>query len=48
LVKAKVHNLTKVEIRRIPQDASLEISHAIRKTGALSCINYHSPNEVLD
>jgi len=40
--------LRKVEPRWIPQDASLEISHAIRKTGALSCNNCHSQSGVLD
>lgn len=38
----------KVEPRWIPQDASLEISHAIRLENALSCQNCHSPNGVLD
>jgi hypothetical protein len=42
------HSLKKVEPRWIPQDASLEISHAIRKKGALTCNNCHGPNGVLD
>ena len=42
------HNLKSVEPRWIPQDASLEISHAIRKSGALTCTNCHSPNSILD
>ena len=37
-----------VEARWIPQDASMEISHAIRKDGALTCNNCHSNNSVLD
>jgi len=37
-----------VEPRWIPTDASLEISHAIRKTGALSCADCHSSKSVLD
>ncbi|HBC46968.1 MAG TPA: hypothetical protein DCZ43_07980 [candidate division Zixibacteria bacterium] len=41
-------NLKHVEPRWIPQDASLEISHAIRKKGALTCDNCHGPNGVLD
>jgi hypothetical protein len=44
----EAHNLKKVEPRWIPQDASLEISHAIRKKGALTCNNCHGPNGVLD
>lgn len=43
-----VKALVKVEPRWIPNDASLEISHAIRKTGALTCGNCHDPNGVLD
>jgi hypothetical protein len=43
-----VKNLKHVEPRWIPQDASLEISHAIRKDGALTCENCHGPNGVLD
>ena len=41
------HN-RKVEPRWIPQDASLEISHAIRREGALTCNNCHSQNGVMD
>ena len=44
---ADAHELKKVEPRWIPQDASLEISHAIRKQGALTCKNCHGPNGVL-
>jgi len=40
--------LKDVEPRWIPNDASLEISHAIRKDGALSCNNCHSPDGALD
>ncbi len=32
----------------IPADASMEISHAIRRNGALTCQNCHSENSVLD
>ncbi len=38
----------KVEPRWIPQDASLEINHAIRLKGALSCADCHGPSGVLD
>jgi hypothetical protein len=38
----------KVEARWIPQDASLEISHAIRREGAFTCVSCHTPNGVLD
>lgn len=38
----------KVEARWIPQDAMLEISHAIRRQGALTCNQCHNPNGVLD
>jgi hypothetical protein len=41
-------HLRQVEPRWIPQDASLEISHAIRKNGALTCNNCHSPSGVID
>jgi hypothetical protein len=41
-------HLRKVEPRWIPQDASLEISHAIRRDGALTCNRCHSPNGVMD
>jgi len=40
--------IKKVEPRWIPNDALLEISHAVRKDGALTCTNCHSPNGVLD
>jgi hypothetical protein len=42
------HDLKTVEARWIPQDASLEISHSIRRKGALTCANCHGPNSVLD
>jgi hypothetical protein len=38
----------KSEPRWIPNDAMLEISHAIRKTGALTCQRCHGPEGVLD
>jgi len=41
-------NLRKVEPRWLPQDASLEISHAVRVDGALTCHNCHSPSGILD
>ncbi|MFC2165031.1 nitrite reductase [Acidobacteriota bacterium] len=37
-----------VDPRWIPQDAMMEISHAIRREGALMCTNCHNPNGVLD
>lgn len=43
-----VHSLKMVEPRWIPMDAMLEISHAIRRKGALTCKNCHSPNGVID
>ncbi len=43
-----VKNLRHVEPRWIPQDASLEISHAIRRDGALTCRDCHSPEGILD
>ena len=43
-----VVHLRKVEPRWIPNDALLEISHAIRRKGALTCQNCHSPDGVLD
>lgn len=45
-----VHNVVngKVEPRWIPMDASMEISHAIRKDGAFTCVNCHSPKGILD
>jgi len=44
----QARKIEQVEARWIPQDALLEISHAIRKTGALSCDNCHSPEGVMD
>lgn len=41
-------NLRKVKPRWMPQDAALEISHAIRVEGALDCNSCHSPTGVLD
>jgi len=38
----------KVEPRWIPMDASLEISHAIRREGAFTCNDCHSANGILD
>ena len=38
----------KVEARWIPNDASMEISHAVRRNGALTCTSCHSKNGVLD
>ncbi len=43
-----VRQLRNVEPRWIPQDAALEISHAIRREGALTCENCHSLSGVLD
>jgi hypothetical protein len=43
-----VHSLEKAEPRWIPNDAMLEISHAIRREGALTCTDCHSKNGVLD
>ena len=40
--------LRHVEPRWLPQDASLEISHAIRRTGALTCNRCHSEHGVMD
>ena len=37
-----------VEPRWLPNDALLEISHSIRRQGALSCGDCHSPDGVLD
>lgn len=36
-----------VEARWLPHDAMLEISHSIRKNGALSCSDCHAPDGVL-
>lgn len=38
----------KVEPRWMPNDAMLEISHAIRREGALTCSNCHAEQGVLD
>jgi hypothetical protein len=43
-----VKALRQVEPRWIPSDASMEISHAIRRQGALTCANCHSPVGVID
>lgn len=45
---ADASQIKKVEARWIPQDAMLEISHAIRRQGALTCNNCHSENGVMD
>ncbi|MEJ2543482.1 MAG: cytochrome c3 family protein [Calditrichaceae bacterium] len=37
-----------VEPRWLPDDAMLEISHAVRRDGALTCSNCHAENGVLD
>ena len=41
-------DLRHVEPRWIPADASMEVSHAIRREGALTCTNCHSPEGVVD
>jgi hypothetical protein len=43
-----VVSLNKVEPRWIPNDALLEISHAIRKKGAFTCGNCHTAHGVID
>jgi hypothetical protein len=43
-----VRQMRNVEPRWIPNDASLEISHAIRKQGALTCDNCHNVDGVLN
>lgn len=43
-----LRGLKNAEPRWLPNDASMEISHAIRKKGALSCRSCHSPRGVLD
>jgi len=43
-----VHDLKKAEPRWIPNDALLEKSHSTWRKGALTCVNCHSPNEVID
>lgn len=40
--------LNLVEPRWIPQDAGIEMSHAVRREGALSCDNCHTDSGVLD
>jgi len=37
-----------MEPRWLPTDAMLEVSHAIRLEGALSCDNCHGPDGVMD
>lgn len=37
-----------VQARWIPNDASLEISHAIRREGAFTCANCHSRSGILN
>jgi hypothetical protein len=43
-----VHSMKTAEPRWIPNDAMLEISHAIRREGALTCIDCHRANGVLN
>ncbi len=43
-----VKSMKQVEPRWMPMDAHMEISHAIRLEGALTCTNCHSDNGVLD
>jgi len=43
-----VKAMKNVEARWIPMDASMEISHAIRREGSLTCVDCHSPEGVLD
>ncbi len=43
-----VRNGRQVEPRWMPNDAMLEISHAVRRDGALTCNNCHHPAGVLD
>jgi len=43
-----VKAMKNVEPRWIPMDASMEISHAIRREGSLTCVDCHSPEGVLD
>jgi len=43
-----VLNLRKVEPRWLPNDADMEISHAVRREGALTCERCHSDHGVLD
>jgi hypothetical protein len=41
-------NIRQVEARWIPQNALLEISHAIRREGALTCNDCHAPDGAVD
>ncbi len=43
-----VLHLRKVEPRWIPTDALMEVDHAIRREGALSCGQCHAPDGVMD
>ena len=43
-----VVDMQQVQARWIPQDASIEISHGIKKDGALICGSCHSPFGVID
>ena len=43
-----VLNGRNVEPRWMPHDAMLEISHAIRRNGALTCVNCHTKNGPVD
>ena len=44
----EVKEMKNVEARWMPMDASMEISHAIRREGSLTCADCHSPDGVLD
>jgi len=43
-----VLSLNRVEARWIPQDASMEISHAVRREGALTCDRCHDAGGVIN
>jgi len=43
-----VLSLRKVEPRWLPNNASMEISHAVRRKGALSCASCHSPGGIMN
>ncbi|MDP8208589.1 MAG: multiheme c-type cytochrome [Candidatus Electryonea clarkiae] len=45
---ADVKEMKNVEPRWIPVDASMEISHAVRREGALTCNQCHAPDGILD
>lgn len=45
---AKTGEVKNVEARWIPMDPSMEIGHAIRREGSLTCADCHSPDGVLD